>query len=582
MSAKVAVIVTLCVVAVTFIFSYYHYREVRKVLLRDTEMQLLRIAEGLQTSLETSIQNKDLIALQHIVDDAAKGADIDLIVVYDPRGGVTACNKKKWTNKSMEAMRPAELTDNDVAVIRKAFGGGYSLSYDPVDMQYCMAMPISYGKAENGVLHINLNSGTLNSALRDVALESLVISVLLSLLLGTTIYFLFHYLFTGRIKSVLAAAFKLMSGDMTARAEEKGTDEIGYLATSFNALADEVTNWQNNLEEMAASRVKELSALYEVVDTISKSLELNQVLPNVLERILENLGAGKGVVVLVGNDGKTLNVIGHRGLSGEGVRQIAELGQGCAGEAILENHPVRIGGKTGEAAGSIPGLEQENVRSALVVPITARGEALGALAVYSESENRFSEQDEALMATIGSQVGVAVENARLYERTLELAQLDGLTNLANRRHLMERLKQEVDRASRYQTALSILMLDLDNFKKFNDTYGHLKGDELLRSFSAVVTSNLRTMDLAGRYGGEEFLVVMPNTSIAGAVTVAERIRKSFEGLTIAVGDGRPPAGTTVSSGVAEYAAGNTDEELISVTDAALYRAKEGGRNRVEH
>ena len=368
---------------------------------------------------------------------------------------------------------------------------------------------------------------------------------------------------------------------MKARSVVKGTDEIGYLATSFNLLAEEITNWRDNLEEMVTHRVKDLSALYEVAYAISQSLELKTVLPKVLDHVLETVGERKGIVVLVGDEGDTLKLIGHRGLSAEAIQQISHMrvGDGCAGGVILRNTSIRASDHE-ELSDKMPVIEREGIRSVLAVPISSRGTAFGAIAVYSDRKNRFSEQDEELLATIGSQVGVAVENARLYEKTLELAHEDALTGLANRRRLMEVLSKEVCRASRYNTPLSLLMIDLDRFKQFNDTYGHLKGDELLKKFALLLEKRIRTTDMAGRYGGEEFCLVLPNTPLQGAVVIAERIRKAVEDLKISAENNPSPIGATISIGVAEFAQGETDENLISAADAALYRAKQGGRNKV--
>jgi GAF domain-containing protein/HAMP domain-containing protein len=351
--------------------------------------------------------------------------------------------------------------------------------------------------------------------------ENLVTSILVSVLVGTIVYFISKSVITSRIKSLSAAADNLASGDMTVKAEEKGSDEISTLAISFNALVEGISIWRNNLEEIAASRLKDLTALYEIVYTISLSLDLNKVLPNVLDRALENLRADKGAVVLVDKDGKTLSLMAHRGLSEESLCQIIESGQGCTGEVISRNDSMRID-NDGDGQNCVPGLDQDDVRSAIVVPVSMRGNVFGAFAVYGGKGIRFSDQDEVLLMTIGNQVGVAVENSRLYEKTLELAQADGLTGLANRRYLMERLTEEVARAQRYQTSLSVIILDLDKFKSFNDTYGHLKGDELLKAFGAMIGHAVRVGDIVGRYGGEEFCVVLPNTSIKGAVVIAER------------------------------------------------------------
>jgi diguanylate cyclase (GGDEF)-like protein len=581
MSAKVALIVTVPVVLITSFFSYHHYSHDRISIFHNAEVQLLRIGEGLKGPVEVFLKKNEVAGLSAMVVETARGTDIELITVVNGQGRVVASNKKEWDGKEYLSMHPGLMTERDVQSVQKALAGGYSIYFDPEDMQYCLVMPLDFGRGGTGAVHISLDIKTTEAEVWNRGIENFAISAAVAALMGITIYFLFYYQFTRRIKAVSTAAVKIASGDMQVRASARGADEIGYLATSFNLLADEITNWRNNLEGMVSSRLKELTVLYEVVDAISRSLELNRVLPSVLERVLDNLGAGKGAVVLAGSDGKTFKLMADQGLSEEALRQISLYGRGGVGDVILGKKPLRtLSGDEKEGAPGIPGLEQDNIRSALVVPIIVRDNVFGAFAVYSGKGDRFSEQDEALLTTIGNQVGVAVENSLLYEKTLELARVDGLTGAATRRFLMERLKQEIDRADRYQTSLSILMLDLDKFKSFNDTYGHPKGDELLKSFSFMVMSMVRSTDIAGRYGGEEFCVILPNTSIKGAAVIAERIRKSMEELRISPGDDRPAAGRTVSIGVAEFSAGQTVEKLLSDADAALYRAKEGGRNRV--
>ncbi len=580
MSAKIGLIVSLSVVLIAAIFSYYHHRYERDLISRSAEIRLLHIGEGLKGSAEAFIEKNDLAGLAKVIDRESLEADVEAITLYNNLGRVIAGNKNKRIGKRFLDMYPDEIGSEDIAAIQKALAGGYSVYYDPHDMMYCLVMPVSFGNEVTGAIQICLSFKTAQAEIRQRAVENISMSILVALLIGIAIYFLFYNLFTKRVKSVSSVAAKFALGDMAARTDVEGADEIGYLANSFNALAEEIANWRSNLEKIAASRTKEISALYDVVDTINKSLELNKVLPKVFDLVLENVGVGKGVLVLVGTDGKTLTIMSHRGLSDEGMRQISELGQGCTGDVILKNTPIRVGGGDDEESPAFPGLDQEKIRSALVVPIAVRGSVLGALAVYSENMDKFSEQDEAFLETIGSQVGAAVENARLYEKTLELAQMDGLTGLANRRYLMQRLQQEVDRAERYTTSLSVLILDLDKFKSFNDTYGHLKGDELLRMFSTLLKSLVRSSDIAGRYGGEEFCVVLPNTSIKGAGAIAEHIRMAMEELKVPMGEGQSPAGRTVSIGVAEFSMGDSVEKLISTADAALYRAKESGRNRV--
>ncbi len=580
LSAKIALIVSVPVVCIIPFFSYFNYIHDREGIFHDAESRLLYMGEDMKSPAETFMREKKVTALDQLVYRTALGADVNFIVLIDNHGQVIACNKKQWKGKQFREMLSVDISANDVHAFLKALSGGYSVYYDPEDKQYCLVIPLSSGRVTIGAALISLDLQTTQAEIKKRAVELLVISFMVSAAIGVSIYFLLYYWFTRRVQSVSTAAVRLSSGDLNARAEAGGSDEIAGLATSFNLMAEEITNWRSNLEEMAASRVRELSALYDVVETISQSLDLGRVLPKVLDRVLDSLRADKGAVVLVEPDGKLLQLAAQRGLSEEGIRQISTLGQGCIGDVILRNNAIHAGGDEDGGSDFVPGLEQDEIRSALVVPISARGEVLGALALYSAKKERFSDQDEALLMTIGNQVGVAVENAHLYEKTLELAQRDGLTGLANRRYLMERLKQEMDRSERYQTSLSVIMMDLDKFKSFNDTYGHIKGDELLRTFSALVMGMIRTSDVAGRYGGEEFCVVLPNTSIKGALVIAERIRRSAEELMIPISEDQPPANRTVSIGISEFTAGESIEKLLSIADSALYRAKEGGRNRV--
>jgi two-component system cell cycle response regulator len=170
------------------------------------------------------------------------------------------------------------------------------------------------------------------------------------------------------------------------------------------------------------------------------------------------------------------------------------------------------------------------------------------------------------------------DNARLEQ----LAQTDPLTQLLNRRALTERITAEMERALRYDSSMALLMIDLDHFKKVNDTYGHLVGDDVLRDVAALLTATIRTTDMVARYGGEEFLVLLPETDDAGAESFAERIREAIEQHAFGGRADQIPLNLTTSVGVATFPAARIEsvEDLFARADAALYRAKADGRNRV--
>ncbi|MEN8257695.1 MAG: sensor domain-containing diguanylate cyclase [Thermodesulfobacteriota bacterium] len=161
------------------------------------------------------------------------------------------------------------------------------------------------------------------------------------------------------------------------------------------------------------------------------------------------------------------------------------------------------------------------------------------------------------------------------QRLQEISVTDSLTNLYNHRHIIERLQEHVGSSDRYQRDLSVMMLDIDFFKNVNDTYGHPYGDEVLEQVSNTLREEIRAVDIAGRYGGEEFLVVMPETDLEEAIGIAERVRQAMESLTW-----EHPIILTTSVGVAMWKQGETASELISRADCLLYEAKKGGRNQV--
>jgi diguanylate cyclase (GGDEF)-like protein len=211
----------------------------------------------------------------------------------------------------------------------------------------------------------------------------------------------------------------------------------------------------------------------------------------------------------------------------------------------------------------------------LILPLTAAGERFGTLELVGDA---FSKEQRMNAASLAAHAVVALENARLHGMVERQALVDGLTGLANRRAASDGLHAEAARAERLETPLSVVLADIDEFKHVNDVHGHAVGDEVLRAFADVLRETLRESDVAGRWGGEEFLLLLPGADEEGAAQLAERVRLGFAERTIA---SMPHLRVTASFGVAEYAGEANTEQLVAAADGALYRAKHGGRNRVE-
>jgi two-component system cell cycle response regulator len=252
----------------------------------------------------------------------------------------------------------------------------------------------------------------------------------------------------------------------------------------------------------------------------------------------------------------------------------------------LDTHPLYEGVRQ---VWGIEGLEIP-IRSVIALPFSIERGAYGVFLVRrTRDQERFGAADlEFAQAVVTAAIAV-IQRAQMVESTMadnarleQLAQTDPLTQLLNRRALTERITAEMERALRYDSTMALLMIDLDHFKKVNDTYGHLVGDDVLRDVAQLLGETIRTSDIVARYGGEEFLVLLPETDEVGAESFAERIRAAVESHAFARDAMAEPLRLTASVGVAVFPAARIEsvEDLFARADAALYRAKADGRNRV--
>jgi diguanylate cyclase (GGDEF)-like protein len=192
--------------------------------------------------------------------------------------------------------------------------------------------------------------------------------------------------------------------------------------------------------------------------------------------------------------------------------------------------------------------------------------------------NAFSDDERELLRSLAAQAGLALENVELHYQVRRQAVTDELTGLANHGRFQELLRAETEQVRRYRHSVGLIMLDIDDFKSVNDTYGHQQGDEVLRAVGRVVQENSRDADSPARYGGEEMALILPHTDLEGAYAIAERVRTAIEALEVPRIDGQGVLKTTASVGVAASNEGDKNA-LIADADAALYEAKRQGKNR---
>ncbi len=316
-----------------------------------------------------------------------------------------------------------------------------------------------------------------------------------------------------------------------------------------------------------------LESLYKVSSAISRTIDLDELLDVVLKSItgLKHLNVQPKGGIFIIEDSK-MNLVSHLGHTEEFIQmhcnnKIGECLCGRAaesGEIIISRNSHTDERHTVRYPGMVP-------HGHIIIPLKAKNQVIGVLYLYTEVDVEFDTDKINLLQSIGNQVGIVIENSRLYNETKALSLRDPLTGLANRRLMDVVLDESFAKAKRFNKTLSIMLLDVDHFKDYNDTQGHTAGDKMLVAIANILQEEVREIDLVVRYGGEEFLILLPNTNPSSANEIAERIRQVISAKTV----------VTVSLGISSCNGNIKQEELIKLADNALYRAKEHGRNRVE-
>ena len=215
--------------------------------------------------------------------------------------------------------------------------------------------------------------------------------------------------------------------------------------------------------------------------------------------------------------------------------------------------------------------------SRMHIPLISFGQTLGVLTLHSSRRNAFRESELQSLESVADICANSIQNAHYIERVKQLAYLDGLTGIFNRRFFELRIMEEIERARRYGTGMAVVMADIDQFKRLNDEFGHLLGDEVLRQVSSLFHQQLRKIDVVCRYGGEEFAILLTQITTQQAVAIAEKLRRLVESFQFP----GVPRTITISAGIAAFPAhGKTRDEMVRAADSGLYAAKQAGRNRI--
>lgn len=371
------------------------------------------------------------------------------------------------------------------------------------------------------------------------------------------------------ILSLGKMATQIGKGDLDTEVSVVGLKEINLLAKHLDEMREKLrTSMQVQTTMLALSQchlktTQEQEAIECAVETAARILEANY----------------SAVALFDSKD--RLIVRATWGIPSKQVKGMdLERGKKSqTGYTILKGTPVLVSDYSELTEFSVPPLvSQLKISSGLSVPMFSSGKIVGAMLVHSKTPHHFKQDAIPILSLIANQTAITVDKIRLFDETRQFAFTDELTGLYNRRYFIKLAEQEINRAVRYRHPQAFVMFDLDRFKQVNDTYGHPAGDEVLKTIASLASQELRDIDLIGRYGGEEFVILLPETSQKGAWAFAERLRKRIALTRMKVG--QTEISITISVGISALSPDCTNlTQLIESSDKALYAAKVAGRNR---
>lgn len=329
-------------------------------------------------------------------------------------------------------------------------------------------------------------------------------------------------------------------------------------------------------------KVEELRTFWSLSRILSSTLNMEEVFRLALHLIGRSLQVDAYSLLLLDETSGRLTIKAAFGLPEERAHALSlGLGEGISGLVAETGGPVMVPDVSADSRfverTCFPGHG-----AFLCVPLQIkRGPVIGVLNAHKPEPQAFTRGDLEQFQAVANQVAVALENAQLYQRTKELSSRDELTGLFNRRYFFENLETEVQRARRYRRAFTVLMLDLDHFKQYNDSHGHLHGDQALRQTAELLLGNTRRADVVARFGGEEFVIMLPEIDKPGGTLVAEKIRIKLAQYPFHGRERQPSGQLTVTIGLAIYPFDSDHGlELVDRADRALYVGKRQGGNRV--
>lgn len=559
---------------------YWQRRESLELEVRDKGRFVVR---SLSQILVTPLLEGNYTQIQNFVAEQAEAKLVDYLCVQDPRGTILA-EAGRVSMRSLEAevyaaALPARLR-YDPIVDQDTFLEGRRFH------EYATRIT-GWGPSAEAIVRAGFDTEVRIDRVVDEDVKNLGIVFLVAVPLGVVLSVVLAYWIARPLRTLEEAAQAIGSGSYDQAIVVHSPRELAVLAHAFDQMRVRIKDQLREIQEAYLRldrKVYELEVLVEVAKRMNFKSYSPELLSYLLDTGLSALDAEWGSMMMEeGGEGDerflTVRVVRGAGFDrATGVK--LSRGEGIAGQVLATGQPIiaNEGSRDPRFAHRPDQAEFDpSIRSLICVPLTVENQPIGVINLVNKRSARgFDENDLTLLTALASQAARSLENAKLYDQAIR----ESKTGLFVPRYFEARVREELIVSRRYGQTFSVVILDIDFFKKINDTYGHLLGDEVLIKLAQFVRSAMREgIDVASRFGGEEFALLLPKTDKAGALILAERLRRAVEAGMEDKAKGLPKV--TVSIGVASYPDDGDDKEsLFRRADDALYTAKRSGRNQV--
>lgn len=539
------------------------------------------LADSISSVYRSVDRREEAAAMSHILLDIAGLAEVAFVRIIGPN------------NKILYSTDPHQMTRNEVYEQGEKQIGSLLYVTQKIDLR------ASQIRAVEVVMDLRAIQAESKLFLAKLAFAFWLVILLLAFMIG----WMTHGIVGVRLGRLVTAMGNAEKGSFLVRAQVDNMDEIGTLSVAFNKLLSALTRmqvkeieWEHDLQEAHEQlsikarleqanlslkrRIKAQELLMDAAHQLGGVLNQEALVKQLVALLRDKLGWPDFGIFLVRTSDSHLILQVASGFLDRPLYQGLDFvfGEGVTGTAAELAKPIVISNVMQDSRVKFKEQPELPKGSMLAVPMLYQGKVIGVMSFFHEKTNAFDEQDVMMLDTLGALVSIALKNAELYEETVQLATTDSLTGVMNRRAMERLVQNEIVRAQRFQTPLSLLLVDVDHFKTYNDRMGHLLGDIALKEIAHCLQQSVRKVDGVARFGGEEFCVILPQTGPEAALEVAEKLTQAVRKLKVDGFDGQPLGHLSVSIGIAWFPE-TAEKDLIGAADRALYEAKRQGRDR---